>query len=159
MSRIIKKVPLEDVWMNDEFSFGEDHRHNSTFYQWLKRDVEKNGFKNTLLCIEEVKNIQELRKDPSWNEKYEMWLKTPGRRDWVHRDGAPYKLIGGTEPKYGRIPNLDQDSGGNNRFLLAIELGVEMIEIEILPNDLPQTVHDAKKLMNKTNLDDWLGLM
>ena len=60
MSRIIKKVPLEDVWMNDEFSFGEDHRPNSTFYQWLKRDVEKNGFKNTLLCIEEVRNIQEL---------------------------------------------------------------------------------------------------
>jgi hypothetical protein len=159
MSRIIKKVPLEDIWMYHEFRFGENHRPNSIFYEWLRRDVEKNGFKNPLFCIEKVRNIQELRKNPSWNQSYEEWLKNPGRRDWVQRDGAPYKLIGGTEGIYGNIPNLDQDAGGNNRFLLAIELGVEMIEIEILPNDLPQTIHDAKKLMNKTNLDNYLGLI
>ena len=95
----------------------------------------------------------------SWNRSYEEWLKNPSRRNWIQRDGAPYKLIGGTEGIYGDIPNLDQDAGGNNRFLVALELGYKEVEIRILPDIEPATINYWQtKGLEPTNVDHILGL-
>ena len=159
---IVKKVPIDDLWMSDEFNIGGDHRRVSMFYSILKTDVERNGMINPFLCIEEVRDLKKLCEDKIYNRKYQDHLRCIKEdrpfRDWVRDDGAPYKLIGGTEKTYGDIINVSQDAGGNNRFLVALELGFDQVEIRILPDDKPETIHYHTTNLIPTNVDHILGM-
>ena len=64
---IVKKVPIDDLWMSDEFNIGGDHRRNSMFYSILKTDVERNGMINPFLCIEEVRDLKKMCEDEKFN--------------------------------------------------------------------------------------------
>ena len=159
---IVKKVPIDDLWMSDEFNIGGDHRRNSMFYSILKTDVERNGMINPFLCIEEVRDLKKMCEDEIYNRNYQDHLRCikEGRpfKDWVRDDGAPYKLIGGTEKTYGVVPDVMQDAGGCNRFLVALELEFDEVEIRILPDDKPETIHYHTTNLIPTNVDHILGM-
>jgi len=165
---VLKKVPIEDVWMYHEFSFGLNHRRGSMFYTILKADVERNGMINPLLCIEKVRDVKKMCEDEEFNRNYQQHLKDKkdGKpiRDWVRGDGAPIQLVGGTEPIHDKNKHPDRhnkmlDAGGNNRFLVALELGYKEVEIRILPDIEPATINYWQtKGLEPTNVDHILGL-
>ena len=162
MKSIVKKVPIDDLWMSDEFDIGSNHRQASMFYTILKYDVQKNGMINPFLCVEEVRDLKKMCEDEIYNRKYQDNLRCIKEdrsfRDWVRDDGASYKLIGGTEKTYGVVPSIMQDAGGCNRFLVALELGFDQVEIRILPDDKPETIHYYQTNLIPTNVDHILGM-
>jgi len=159
---IVKKVSIDDLWMSDEFSIGDDHRIKSMFYSILKTDVERNGMLNPFLCIEEVRDLKKMCEDEKFNRNYQEHLSKVEEdrpfKDWVRDDGAPYKLIGGTEKTYGTVPYINQDAGGKNRFLVVLELGFDEVEIRILPDDKPETIDYYRSNLIPTNVDNILGM-